>query len=77
MEFILRNSRINCFCKIKYHMNILAVHCNKSAKLNSNELGLAKYMAFSVYHLGLFSNYCRRYISSRLEQRKPEKLKSP
>ena len=38
--FILQISWMNCFREIKYHTNILAVHCNypKSAKLNSNEL---------------------------------------
>ena len=43
VRFILRISCMNCFREIKYHANILAVHCNnvtnaKSAKLNSNEI---------------------------------------
>ena len=43
MGFSLRISRMNCFREIKYHVNVLAVHCNnvtnaKSAKLNSNEI---------------------------------------
>ena len=42
MGFISQISCMNCFCKIKYHTNILSVHCNnvtnaKSVKLNSNE----------------------------------------
>ena len=41
--FISRILHMNCFCKIKYHANILAVHCNnvtiaKSAKLNSHKI---------------------------------------
>ena len=53
---------MNCFREIKYHANILAVHCNvinaKSAKLNSKEITFmgktqniihTKYKAFTVF----------------------------
>ena len=53
MGFISQISRMNCYCEIKYHANILAVHCNnvtnvKSAKLNSNEI---TFMRISVLDL--------------------------
>ena len=52
-------SRMNCFHEIKYHTNVLAVHCNNEtaqncAKLNSNELTFmgktTKYKAFTVVY---------------------------
>ena len=55
--FVSQISHMNCFLEIKYHRNILAVHCDnvtnaKSAKLNSNEITFmgktAKYKAFTV-----------------------------
>ena len=75
--FILRISRMKCFLEIKYHANILMVHCNnvtsaKSAKLDSNEIMFmgktAKYKAFTVFpdnHVILIQSFISDGISPR------------